>query len=222
MALIASSCVVRRSTAPLSMMARWNFPLALGIDMSVATLRPPPDWPKMVTRLGSPPKLRDVVAHPIERGHDVEHAHAAGERELGTGQFAEIGEAENIQAVVDADDHYIVGVREAGAVENGRGAGAGGESAAVEPHHYGAFAVAAYGGREDVEHQAVFALRGQAGAIGGVLRGGGSIGESVADAGPGYGLRWGHEAVLAGGVGAVGDAFENLDVLEDGAADFAG
>jgi hypothetical protein len=38
------------------MIARWKSPFAPGIDISVATFRPPPDWPKIVTRLGSPPK----------------------------------------------------------------------------------------------------------------------------------------------------------------------
>jgi hypothetical protein len=37
------------------MMARWNSPFAAGIAISVATFRPPPDCPKIVTRFGSPP-----------------------------------------------------------------------------------------------------------------------------------------------------------------------
>jgi hypothetical protein len=37
-------------------MARWNRPLARGIDSRVATLMAPADWPKMVTLAGSPPK----------------------------------------------------------------------------------------------------------------------------------------------------------------------
>jgi hypothetical protein len=37
-------------------MARWNGPLARGIDGSVATLMAPADYPKMVTLPGSPPK----------------------------------------------------------------------------------------------------------------------------------------------------------------------
>ena len=46
------------------------------------TFAPPPDWPMMVTLPGSPPKLRDVVAHPLEGGDDVEHADVAGGGEL--------------------------------------------------------------------------------------------------------------------------------------------
>ena len=37
------------------MIARWNSPLADGIASSVATFRPPPDWPKIITVFGSPP-----------------------------------------------------------------------------------------------------------------------------------------------------------------------
>ncbi len=38
-------------------MALWNRPSASGIWPSTVTLAPPPDWPKMVTLSGSPPKL---------------------------------------------------------------------------------------------------------------------------------------------------------------------
>jgi hypothetical protein len=62
------------TAAPLCAMARWKSPLADGIAISVLTFPAPPDWPKMVTLFGSPPNGRDVVAHPFERGHHVEHA----------------------------------------------------------------------------------------------------------------------------------------------------
>jgi hypothetical protein len=39
------------------MIARWNNPLPAGMAISAATLQPPPDWPKIVTLLGSPPKV---------------------------------------------------------------------------------------------------------------------------------------------------------------------
>ena len=38
------------------MMPRWNRPFAEGMARSVFTFPPPPDWPKMVTLAGSPPK----------------------------------------------------------------------------------------------------------------------------------------------------------------------
>ncbi len=40
---------------PLCKIALWNRPAALGIAMTVDTLPPPPDWPKIVTLPGSPP-----------------------------------------------------------------------------------------------------------------------------------------------------------------------
>ena len=53
------------------------------------------------------------------------------------------------------------------------------------------------------------------------LRGLRAEGEGVADAGPGRGLCGGHEPA-PGGVGAVGDAFEDVDAVLDEAADLAG
>ena len=50
-----SSTLRSRRVAPLWMAARWNRPRADGIDHSEHTLPPPPDWPKISTRLGSPP-----------------------------------------------------------------------------------------------------------------------------------------------------------------------
>ena len=44
------------SREPLSMIARWKSPLALGVASSALILAPPPDSPKMVTLPGSPPK----------------------------------------------------------------------------------------------------------------------------------------------------------------------
>ncbi len=62
-ALISRSVVsTARSTGsplislPLIAIARWNRPSAAGIPISVLTLPAPPDCPKIVTLLGSPPK----------------------------------------------------------------------------------------------------------------------------------------------------------------------
>src|SRR3546814_8522976 len=41
---------------PLCTIARWNRPRADGIAIRVETFAPPPDWPKIVTQPGSPPK----------------------------------------------------------------------------------------------------------------------------------------------------------------------
>ena len=95
-------CVVKRSTAPLSMIARWNSPLALGHrhqrrDFSAAA-RLPEDRDEI--RIAA--EAVDVVAHPLERRDDVEHAGAAGQREVGSHRLAEIGVAEHVQPVIDA------------------------------------------------------------------------------------------------------------------------
>jgi hypothetical protein len=58
-------------------MARWNRPRAEGAPSSVLTLPPPPDWPKIVTLLGSPPK-RAYFFHPLQRRDHVEGAGIAG------------------------------------------------------------------------------------------------------------------------------------------------
>ena len=41
---------------PLCATARWNRPCAAGMPSSVLTLPAPPDWPKIVTLAGLPPK----------------------------------------------------------------------------------------------------------------------------------------------------------------------
>ncbi len=54
----AASSAVRMCAPPekLCMMALWNRPRAGGNAIKVATFAAPPDWPKMVTLSGSPPK----------------------------------------------------------------------------------------------------------------------------------------------------------------------
>ena len=52
-------------------------------------------------------ELRDVVAHPVERCDDVEHADVAGRRELRAAGFAERREAEHVQAVIDRHDDDV-------------------------------------------------------------------------------------------------------------------
>jgi hypothetical protein len=59
----------------------------------------------------------DVVAHPLQRQDDVQHAGGAGERELRSGPRG-VGEAEHVQPVVDRDDHDVARFRQAGAVEH--------------------------------------------------------------------------------------------------------
>ena len=96
------------------MIARWNSPLAEGIASSVATLRPPPDWPKMVTVFGSPPNWAMLSRTHFERVHDVEHAHVARLRELRAAELAEVREAEHVEPVIDGDDDHVAAAREVG------------------------------------------------------------------------------------------------------------
>jgi hypothetical protein len=49
-------------------MARWNSPLARGIDSSVATLTAPADCPETVKLAGVPAQGSYVFLHPFERG----------------------------------------------------------------------------------------------------------------------------------------------------------
>ena len=72
----------RRASLPLIANTLRNSPCADGMPSRQVTLLPPPDSPKIVTLAGSPPNSRDVVAHPLERGDDVEHADVARVGEL--------------------------------------------------------------------------------------------------------------------------------------------
>ena len=60
------------SSEPLSTIALWNRPLADGMAISVETFAPPPDWPKMVTLVGSPPKAAMLSRTHSSAGHQVE------------------------------------------------------------------------------------------------------------------------------------------------------
>ena len=73
----------------------------------VDTFRPPPDSPKIVTAPGSPPNLCDVVAHPFERGNDVEQPDVTRRGELVPGKTCEMQRPEDVQAVVDRNDDDV-------------------------------------------------------------------------------------------------------------------
>ena len=94
----AASSGVKNVPGTLCATARRNSPAARGIASSAATDPPPADWPKTVTRAGSPPNARDVVAHPLQRGDLVEQA-AVGGRAL------DLREALDAHAVVEGDQH---------------------------------------------------------------------------------------------------------------------
>ena len=99
----------------------------------------------------------DVVTHPLECGHDIQHADIAGLRECVPGEFAEVQITEHIQAVINGDDHDIAAFRQMRTVVLGVRAGADSEAAAVQPDHHGSLA-----GAElrcpYVEYEAIFVL----------------------------------------------------------------
>ena len=51
-----SAFVATVSPGPLSIAALWNSPAAEGMARRLETFWPPPDWPKIMTLSGSPPK----------------------------------------------------------------------------------------------------------------------------------------------------------------------
>ena len=73
-AMSAASSGEKKVPGMLCTTARRKSPAARSIASSAATDPPPADWPKTVTRSGSPPKARDVVAHPLQSGDLVEQA----------------------------------------------------------------------------------------------------------------------------------------------------
>ena len=79
---VAASGVIAFSHGPLWIAARWNRPLAAGMAIRVATLPPPPLWPKIVTRPGSPPKASMLSLHPLQREDQVQLADVAAVGEL--------------------------------------------------------------------------------------------------------------------------------------------
>ena len=103
-------------------------------------------------------KARDVVAHPLQRRDDVQHAHVAGIREL-RARRAQIQMPDDVQAMVDAHDDDIAGPRQVRAVVAERRPGPVGVAAPMNPHHHGALASVVHAVGEDVQHEAILALR---------------------------------------------------------------
>ena len=97
-------------------------------------------------------EIRRVIAHPFQSQDDIEHAGVAGLRELLATEIGEVQIAEYVEAMVDGDDHDVVLKREIAAViEHVAAAGAGRESAAVQPDHYGTLAIVLNASGEDVD-----------------------------------------------------------------------
>ena len=173
-----------------------------------------------------------MLAHPFERGDQVEHAGIAGLGEALAARLRQIEMAEDVQAMVDRHDHDIVALRQPRAVVARRVGRAVRERAAMQPDHHRAPRVVETG-RPDMQRQAILAHRQGIDRaphgrelrplLGGRrLRRAAGIGRRLAHAGPRLGLARRHEAVGAGGRGAVGDALEDMHAVRRDAFDAAG
>ena len=113
---MAASGLVSRSSAPLSMMARWYSPLRGGHRHQRGDLASAAGLAEDRDQIGITAEARDIVANPLESGDNVQHAGGAGEGEIRAGLLREVGESEDVEAVVDGDDDDILGSGEAGSV----------------------------------------------------------------------------------------------------------
>ena len=102
-------------------------------------------------------EIGNVVAHPGERGDDIEHADVAGGFKRIAG-VAEVGIAEQAEAVIDCDDHDISTTGEIRAVIQRSGTGAGGECASVAPDHHGTLVIVLHARRPNVENKTILAF----------------------------------------------------------------
>src|ERR1700722_3045323 len=64
------------------------------------------------------PEVSDVVAHPLERRDYVQYSRAARESEIGARLFTQVGKAEHVQAMIDADHYDVASTRQVGAFDN--------------------------------------------------------------------------------------------------------
>ena len=169
-----------------------------------------------------------MLVHPLQRRHEIENARVSRRGEALVAGAREIEVAEDIEPVVDRDDDDIIAPREAAAVIPGRVGRPVGEGAAMQPDHDGTLRrVEARG--PDVQRQAILADR-QAVAhapdrcqfralrAGARLRRSAGIDDRVTDARPGFGLERRHEAIGTGCRGAIGNAFEDMQVARPDAA----
>ena len=199
------------------MIARWNSPLAARHRHQHGHLPPAARLPEDGDPAGIASERRDVVAHPLERGHDVEHPDAARRREIIAGQLRQVGGPEDVEAVIDRHHHHVARGAQVDAVVGGRGSGSGAEASAVQPDHDRAPPAVARSRRPDIEEQAVLARD----RVGAALRRRGAVLQGLAHAGPrGRGDRR-HEPVLPACWGAVAHPLEDVDARPHRAADTA-
>ena len=121
--------------------------------MSVAIFAPPPDWPNKVTQPGIAAERRDVVAHPVQREHQVEHSRVAG-----IGKCRQIQIAEQAQPMIERHHDHVAAPAQVGAVVQRARSRAARISAAVDVDDDRARPRGFRERRRDVEEQAVFGL----------------------------------------------------------------
>ena len=200
---------------------RWRHSEKRGHFLTAARFSEDEDFAGIATEIGN------IVTHPSQRGDDIEHADVAGGFERIAG-VAEVGIAEQAEAVINCDDHDISTTGEIRAVIQRSGTGAGGECASVAPDHHGALVIVLHAWSPNVENKTILAFADSrrircggheiragenAGCTGNRLRSGVAVFESVAHAGPRIRLSGRHEAVFSDGWGAVGYAFEDMTPL---------
>ena len=173
-------------------------------------------------------EIGDVVAHPLERRDDVEHA-GVGVGVAFAARVAEIEEPEQVEPVIEMHEHDVAHPHQVLPVVDREAGRSADEAAAVQPHHHRPLAAVGERRRVDVQHQTVFALRltavedeplRHARVV--ELRCPQPDGVDVADAGPRLRLARRHEPAGAGGGRPVGNAAERIDALEEEPAHAAG
>jgi hypothetical protein len=171
----------------------------------------------------------DVVADPVQARDEVEHADVARRGIFLSTDLSEVQIAEDVQAMVDRDDHHVAATRERGSVDPRPGAALLGESATVDPEHHRALAPVVDAWRPDVEDQAVLIealrwirLRRQHLGEAHVLRRLMTVTKRIAHPVPRTWRRWGHETARSSGGGAVRHALECVNAVRKRAAHLAG
>ena len=211
----------------------WKRPLAAGIAVSAQTFAPPPLWPMIVTLPGSPPKPTMLSRTHSSAATQSSIPTLPGRGELLAKSAGEVAIAERAEAVVDRDEHRVAEPREVLAVVAVvLDAVTVDEAAAVEPHEHRALLRVRERRGEDVQPQAVLAhvvvvpvvaervVRVRVPLLH-VLRRAVAPPQGREHLRPGLRLLRRHEAVGAGGVGAVRDAEEVVDAAEHVAAHLA-
>src|SRR5581483_11464004 len=174
---------------------------------------------------------RDIVAHPFERRHDIEHPGDARRWErFAAAKLIEMQVAEGVEAMVDRHDDYIAPAGEIGAVVPWRRAGTGDERAAVAPEHHGPLRSVIDPGSPYVQDEAVLVHRerlcegedleevGRHRECVVVLEGAGAVLERIADAAPRRGAHGRKKSSGTVNRSGVGDALEDADAVLDDAA----